>query len=328
MTVKEAKRTSAEHVPVGRFAPSPTGRMHLGNMFTALVSWLSVRSTGGRWILRIEDIDPQRSKDEYARLIEDDLDWLGLDFDEGGMSDTGDHGPYRQSLRGDIYENAMERLKETGLTYPCFCTRSDIMSTQAPHQNDGRIIYSGHCRPKHLPCLTPEPEAKHTVRLYVPDIEFSFEDKVFGSQRVNLATSCGDFVLKRADGAWAYQLAVVVDDAAMGVTEVVRGNDLLLSVAQQMYLYDLLGLTPPVYAHLPLICNEAMQRLSKRDSSLNMGELRQRHSAAEIIGMLGYLANLLPSPAPCRAEELIPLFDWAKIPAETGRVFKIRDYTI
>lgn len=310
----EEMEISTGNVPVGRFAPSPTGRMHLGNMFTALLSWLSVRSKNGKWILRIEDLDPQRSKDEYAHMIEDDLAWLGLDFDEGGMSDKGPHGPYRQSLRNDIYEDALHRLKETGLTYPCLCTRADIMSTQAPHQNDGRIIYSGHCRPATFPNREPEPDCRHTTRLYAPDKEFSFDDRVYGRQNVNLATSCGDFVLRRADGAWAYQLAVVVDDASMGVTEVVRGNDLLLSAAQQLYLYDLLGLNAPAYAHLPLICNSAMQRLSKRDASLNMGELRKRHSPEEIIGLLGFMANLLPDPTTCTAKELIPLFSWDKIP--------------
>lgn len=314
--MNEEKETSAGNVPVGRFAPSPTGRMHLGNMFTALLSWLSVRSRGGKWILRIEDLDPQRSKDEYAHLIEDDLDWLGLDFDEGGMEDKGPHGPYRQSRRGSIYEDALCRLKETGLTYPCFCTRADIMSTQAPHQNDGRIIYSGHCRPSTFPNRAPEPDRRHTTRLYVPERVFSFEDRVYGNQKVNLANACGDFVLRRADGAWAYQLAVVVDDASMGVTEVVRGNDLLLSAAQQLYLYDLLKLSAPSYAHLPLICNESMQRLSKRDFSLNMGELRQCHTPGEIIGLLGYMAKLLPAPVPCTAKELLPLFSWDKVPQE------------
>lgn len=304
--------------PAGRFAPSPTGRMHLGNVFTAVISWLSVRSRGGRWILRIEDLDPQRSKAEFARRIEDDLDWLGLDWDEGGMDDRGDRGPYRQSLRGEIYSEYLDRLKATGLTYPCFCTRADIMATQAPHQSDGRIIYGGTCRPRSLPCLTPEPERPHATRLFVPDEEFGFTDIVCGPQSVNLAAHCGDFILRRADGAWAYQLAVVVDDALMGVTEVVRGNDLLLSTAQQLYLYRLLGLPAPVYAHLPLICNGSGLRLSKRDSSLSMEELRRRHSPEEIIGLVARLAGLQDDPAPCRARDLISRFDWTKITRQTS----------
>lgn len=139
------------NAPVGRFAPSPTGRMHLGNVFAALMSWLSVRSRGGKWILRIEDLDPQRSKLEYARQLEDDLLWLGLDWDEGGIENNGPAAPYMQSLRSEVYESALSRLKAQGLTYPCFCTRADIMATQAPHQSDGRIIYAGTCRPDDMP---------------------------------------------------------------------------------------------------------------------------------------------------------------------------------
>ena len=146
MDSKSCKNKSCV-TPVGRYAPSPTGRMHLGNLFSALLSWLSVRSRSGRWVLRIEDLDPQRSKEEYAKLIEDDLHWLGLDWDEGGLSDRGPHGPYRQSLRGDIYRIYLDKIRATGYSYPCTCTRADIIATQAPHQSDGLIIYGGHCRP-------------------------------------------------------------------------------------------------------------------------------------------------------------------------------------
>ena len=299
----------------GRFAPSPTGRMHLGNVYTALVSWLSVRQQGGKWILRIEDLDPQRSRREYAMQIEDDLCWLGLDWDEGGTDNRGTSGPYIQSMRGEIYSRILEKLKSTGLTYPCFCTRADIMATQAPHQSDGRVIYSGRCRPAVMPSITAEPLRRHTTRLYVPDREIRFTDRVFGSQSSNLATDCGDFVVQRADGAWAYQLAVVTDDAMMGVTEVIRGCDLLLSTDQQLYLYELLGLKAPDYAHLPLICNSAGQRLSKRDASMSMEQLRRRHSPEEVTGMAAYLAGLIPEPAPCSPSELIGLFSWKKIRA-------------
>ena len=177
----------------------------------------------------------------------------------------GPHGPYLQSMRGDIYASAMEKLKETGLTYPCLCTRADIMATQAPHQSDGRIIYQGTCRPSHMPSRPQDslpPSRPHATRLYVPDEDIPFSDTIYGGCTTNLAKHCGDFVLQRADKAWAYQLAVVVDDAMMGITEVVRGNDLLLSTAQQLYLYRLLGLKAPAYAHLPLICNRQGQRLS------------------------------------------------------------------
>ncbi|MDE5915248.1 MAG: tRNA glutamyl-Q(34) synthetase GluQRS [Duncaniella sp.] len=317
--------TDNQTVPVGRFAPSPTGRMHLGNIFTAVLSWLSVRSRGGRWILRIEDLDPQRSKYEYARQLEDDLIWLGLTWDEGGVDDIGPHGPYRQSLRGEIYNQYLSRLKSTGLTYPCFCTRADIMATQAPHQSDGRIIYKGTCRPKDFPLsgsLT-EPTQRHATRLFVPDKDIEFNDGIFGKQTSNLATDCGDFVLQRADGAWAYQLAVVVDDALMGVTEVTRGSDLLLSTAQQLYLYNLLGFKAPSYVHLPLICNEDMRRLSKRDQSLSMEALRLRYSPDEVIGHIAALANLTPSYSPCPLNELVRSFSWDKIPKTMSMVHRI-----
>lgn len=271
---------------VGRFAPSPTGRMHLGNVYAALKSWLSVRRRGGRWILRIEDIDTGRSRREFAEQIEDDLLWLGLTWDEGGLADLGGHGPYSQSRRGEFYARALDRLRALGLTYACTCTRSDIMASSAPHQSDGRVIYSGRCRPPSMPCVVPEPEGRHAVRLYVPDRDIVFADRNFGPQSYNLARDCGDFVLRRADGSWAYQLAVVVDDALMGVTEVVRGCDLLLSAAQQIYLFGLLGYQVPVYAHVPLLLNEAGLRLAKRDAAMAMGALRAEKTPAEVAAMV------------------------------------------
>ncbi|MDE6704018.1 MAG: tRNA glutamyl-Q(34) synthetase GluQRS [Muribaculaceae bacterium] len=303
----------------GRFAPSPSGRMHLGNVFTALVSWLSAKSRGGKWLLRIEDLDPQRSKIEYARLIEDDLRWLGLEWDEGGLDDKGNHAPYSQSLRGDIYCHALDRLKDMRLTYPCRCTRADIMATQAPHESDGRIIYQGTCRPAARPPFQPVAVTKPcATRLYVPDKEIQFTDGVFGCQSVNLTAHCGDFVLQRADGAWAYQLAVVVDDALMGVTEVVRGCDLLLSTAQQLYLYDLLDYSPPRYIHLPLLSNPAGQRLSKRDMSLSMQELRRRFNPEELIGRLAGMARIKDDYEPCTPNSLLSVFDVDRLPKQTA----------
>ena len=283
MNSKKCKKDSAV---VGRFAPSPTGRMHLGNVYAALQSWLSVRRRGGRWILRIEDLDPGRSRPGYARQLEDDLRWLGLTWDEGGLDSRGPHGPYVQSLRGEFYEEALRRLRSTGLTYACTCTRADIMASSAPHQSDGRIIYGGRCRPAAMPCFDPEPPGRHAVRIYAPDRDIRFVDRNFGPQCVNLARDCGDFVIRRADGAWAYQLAVVVDDALMGVTEVVRGEDLLLSAAQQIYLYGLLGYEAPEFAHIPLLRNEAGQRLAKRDAAMNLANLRPSMTPEQVARMV------------------------------------------
>ena len=303
----------------GRFAPSPTGRMHLGNAFCALLSWLSAKSQGGTWLLRIEDLDPQRSKQEWAQWIEDDLQWLGLDWDEGGLEARhGDKGTsYRQSQRSDIYEQYLRRLEERGLTYPCYCTRAELRATQAPHESDGRQVYPGTCRQRTTP---PPLGVKPKTRLLVPDEDICFEDGHYGPQRVNLARHCGDFILRHGDGAWAYQLAVVVDDALMGVTEVVRGRDLLLSTPQQLYLYRQLGLNAPRFCHHPLLQNAQGQRLSKRDKALDMGALRQRNRPEEVVGLLGHLAGLLPTNEPATPVELLPLFEWNKVPHEDQRI--------
>ena len=280
--------------------------MHLGNIYTALLSWLSVKSRGGRWILRIEDLDPQRSKIEYARLIEDDLHWLGLEWDEGGLDGVGPNGPYVQSRRHHLYMEALERLKASGLCYPCSCTRADILATQAPHESDGRVVYKGTCRPPVMPSpYMDRPGA--AVRLMVPDEDISFTDRIKGPQTVNLARHCGDFIVRRGDGAWSYQLAVVVDDALMGVTEVMRGDDLLLSAAQQIYLYRLLGFDSPEFAHVPLVCNEQGIRLSKRDRSLSMEYLREHHTPEEVLGIAAHRAGLIPSPFPISLSALLQL---------------------
>lgn len=293
-----------EGIIKGRFAPSPTGRMHLGNVFSALLSWLSAKSQGGTWLLRIEDIDPQRSKQEYAELIMDDLHWLGLDWDEG---------PYYQSERGDIYEHYLKQLTGNGLTYPCYCTRADILATQAPHESDGRVVYKGTCR-NLAPGVKTGPAA---IRMKVPSEGkgiLSFTDGHYGMQTIDLTTHCGDFIVRRKDGAWAYQLAVVVDDALMGINEVVRGCDLLLSSPQQIYLAQQLGFAPPHFTHLPLLCNKQGQRLSKRDQSLDMAALRTSNTPEEIIGMLAHAAGLQQSNEPITAQELVGEFSWDKIP--------------
>lgn len=284
----------------GRFAPSPTGRMHLGNVFSALLSWLSAKSQGGEWLLRIEDIDPGRSRQAYADLLMGDLEWLGLPWDGA---------PVYQSQRSDLYEHYYEQLRRQGLTYPCYCTRADLLATQAPHESDGRVVYKGTCRR-----LPPRPGRPAATRLTVPDESIVFHDGHYGTREVNLARQVGDFIIRRKDGAWAYQLAVVVDDALTGVTEVARGRDLLLSSPQQMYIARLLSLPSPSFVHLPLLCNASGQRLSKRDGGLDMGSLRQRHTAAEIIGRLACLAGLRTDPSPATPAELVADFSWDKVP--------------
>lgn len=274
--------------------------MHLGNVFSALLSWLSVKSKGGKWLLRIEDIDPGRSRQAYADLLMNDLEWLGLTWDGESVY---------QSQRSDIYEHYFQVLKDQGMTYPCYCTRADLLATQAPHESDGRVVYPGTCR--HLP---PQPGKAAATRLIVPNRDISFVDGHYGQQSVNLAHHVGDFIIRRKDGAWAYQLAVVIDDALMGVTEVVRGCDLLLSSPQQMYVAQLLGFTPPQFIHLPLLCNAQGQRLSKRDGGLDMASLRQNHTAPEIIGLLAYYAGLQPTSDPITPQALLSFFSWEQVP--------------
>ena len=192
------------------------------------------------------------------------------------------------------------------------------MATQAPHQSDGRVIYGGRCRPATLPCVLPAENvtARHAVRLYVPEDEICFSDRVYGPQRVSLAAECGDFVLRRADGAWAYQLAVVVDDAAMGVTQVVRGRDLLSSTPRQLWLYEALGLPAPEFCHVPLLLAPDGRRLAKRDGDLDMGALRQRYAPEELLGILAQMAGQQRTAQPISAADLARSIDWSKVPKE------------
>ena len=299
----------------GRFAPSPSGRMHLGNLFCALLSYLSVKSRGGEWILRIEDLDTARCRPDYARQVEEDLRWLGLAWDEGG-STGGPDAPYFQSQRTALYEAALARLRGMGLVYPCFCTRAQLHAASAPHREDGLTVYPGTCRG-----LTPEDIArreaagrKGALRLRVPEETVTFTDGHLGEVTEYLPTDCGDFLLCRSDGLFAYQLAVVVDDAAMGITEVVRGADLLSSTPRQLLLYELLGWEAPEFYHFPLLLSLDGRRLSKRDGDLGLGALRERYTPEEIIGKLAYLAGQNPGGGPRTPEALAKDFHWDAVP--------------
>ena len=299
----------------GRFAPSPSGRMHLGNLFCALLSYLSVKSRGGEWILRIEDLDTARCRPDYARQVEEDLRWLGLAWDEGGSA-GGPDAPYFQSERTALYEAALARLRGMGLVYPCFCTRAQLHAASAPHREDGLTVYPGTCRG-----LTPEEIARReaagrrgALRLRVPEETVTFTDGHLGELTEYLPTDCGDFLLRRSDGLFAYQLAVVVDDAAMGVTEVVRGADLLSSTPRQLLLYELLGWEAPEFYHFPLLLSPDGRRLSKRDGDLGLGALRERYTPEEIIGKLAYLAGQNPGGGPRTPEALAEDFHWDAVP--------------
>lgn len=249
--------STSQPTPVrGRFAPSPSGRMHLGNLCCALLAWLSVRSQNGEMLLRIEDLDPDRCTREKAELLMDDLTWLGLTWDEGpGHERT--HAPYCQSARRELYESALSELRAKNDVYPCFCTRAELHAVSAPHAGDGTF---------------------------------------------------GDFIVRRSDGVHAYQLAVTVDDALMGVTEVVRGRDLLPSTGCQIQLFHALGHTPPHYGHIPLLVNRDGRRLSKRERDLDIGVLRTRFTPEQLLGRMANLLGFLDRPEKITLTELIPVY--------------------
>ena len=286
---------------VGRFAPSPSGRMHLGNVFSALLAWLSVRHENGEMVLRIEDLDPDRCRPEYAEILKDDLLWLGFVWDR-------EQTP--QSLRSDAYAEAFEALKDK--IYPCYCTRTELHAASAPHASDGRVLYAGTCRG-----LSEAQRAAKTKapawRLMVPDREVAFTDGLQGHYCENLQKDCGDFIIRRADGVYAYQLAVVTDDADGGVTQVVRGMDLLSSTPRQLYLYELLGKTPPEFYHVPLLVAPDGRRLSKREKDLDMGALRCDYTPQALLGWLAHLAGVIEYDEPVSAVELATVFDWKKV---------------
>ena len=291
-----------DQTPVGRFAPTPSGRMHLGNVFSFLIAWLSVKSRGGHILLRMEDLDTQRTSGEYAQILRQDLSWLGLNWDDETPA---------QSQRSHVYDRYFEKLMDEGLLYPCYCTRSQLHSVNAPHLSDGTYVYPGTCRH-----LTETPNKPHSWRVKVPEKMWEFEDLLQGPYRQNLVTDCGDFVVRRADGVYVYQLAVTVDDGESGVTEVVRGVDLLSSAPRQMYLQDLFGFPHPAYGHVPLLLAPDGRRLSKRDKDLDLGELRKYLSPEQLLGSLAHTAGLLESYEPISARELAADFSWERLKKE------------
>ena len=292
--------------PVGRFAPTPSGRMHLGNVFAALIAWLSVRSKGGEMVLRMEDLDTLRTSEEYASVLRSDLNWLGLDYDRETPA---------QSKRSGVYDEYFHILEEKELLYPCYCTRSQLHSVNAPHLSDGTYVYPGTCRD-----LTEQQRAAFgrlpAWRVKVPDRFWVVEDMAQGRYQENLYTDCGDFVVRRADGVYVYQLAVTVDDGEAGVTEVVRGVDLLSSAPRQMYLQELFGFAHPAYGHVPLLVAPDGRRLSKRDKDMDLGCLRQKMTPEALIGKLAAGAGLIEKAEPVSAKELAAVFSWEKLKGE------------
>ena len=288
--------------PVGRFAPTPSGRMHLGNVFAAMAAWLSIRSQDGELVLRMEDLDIQRTSPEKAAVLREDLRWLGFDWDRETVP---------QSQRTKVYDEYFQQLKEQGLLYPCYCTRAQLHDVNAPHLSDGTYVYPGTCRN-----LTAVPYRIPAWRLKVPQRQIRLTDRNMGEYCQELSTQCGDFVVRRSDGMYVYQLAVVVDDGEAGVTEVVRGVDLLPSAPRQMYLQELLGFETPQYGHVPLLIAPDGRRLSKRDQDMDLGYLRQHYTPQQLLGSLACAAGLMDTPQAVSTRELIGEFSWEKLKKE------------
>ena len=288
----------------GRYAPSPTGPLHPGNLRTALLAWMQARLAGGRFILRMEDLDRARTRPGCAARITEDLRWLGLDWDEGPDC-GGPAQPYEQSRRDALYEYALRALHEQGALFPCYCSRKDIaQAASAPH--DAHPVYPGTCRQRRTP-----PPAGHTPawRYRAPQRLIRYTDALSGPRRQALAREAGDFVVRRADGLFAYQLAVVVDDALMGVTDVVRGADLQDSTPRQIELFGALGYAAPRYWHVPLMRDERGRRLAKRDQDSSLQALRDNGMRPpDVIGMLAASLGWAGPGASLGAAELLERF--------------------
>ena len=297
----------------GRFAPSPSGRMHLGNLLCCLLAWLSAKKAGGTVILRIEDLDTRRCPPAHARQLLEDLRWLGLTWD-AGPGTGGPDMPYYQSRRTALYQDALDKLTARDLVYPCFCTRAERLAASAPHRADGVSVYDGRCaRLTDAEREELSRTRRPAWRVRVPEREIRFTDLLQGGFGENLARDCGDFIVRRSDGVFAYQLAVVVDDALMGVNHVVRGRDLLCSAPRQAWLHKVLGYEPPRFFHTPLLLAPGGRRLAKRDHDLDMDALRERYTAEELTGLLACYAGLLDRPEKVTGKELVPQFSWAKV---------------
>ena len=286
----------------GRFAPSPTGVLHLGNLRTALASWLSAKAQGGRWLIRMEDVDTARSRNTLGDAQLRDLAALGLESD----------GPILwQSHRHGAYQAALRTLFAGGGLYPCSCTRKDLAQLgSAPHGEDGLRAYPGTCRHRPLPFLRPD-----ALRLRLGPGAVAWDDLALGPQADDPNAGTGDPLLHRRDGCYAYHLAVVVDDGFQGVSEVVRGLDLRAVTATQIRLQEALGLPRPSYGHLGLVVGPDRARLGKRDGALGLAALAHRGiAAAEVLGWLGCSLGCLDRPEPVQAQELVARFDWSRVP--------------
>ena len=304
---------------VGRLAPSPTGAQHIGNARTYLLAWLSIRSHGGRLILRMEDIDSPRIKPGAAQQVIDDLRWLGLDWDEG-PDIGGPHAPYMQTERVELYLAALQQLQATEQVYPCTCTRTDVAAAaSAPHVGQEGPRYPGTCSFRRVADameLTRQSQP-FAWRFRASAVRHELHDLVADTRTCNVNEELGDFVVYKSDGSPAYQLAVVVDDLAMGVTEVLRGDDLLPSAFRQLELYRFFNSQPPKFAHVPLVIGEDGRRLAKRHGDTRISLLREKNVPAErLVGLLAWSAGLRPTKELITPRELLGDFSLGKLPKQ------------
>lgn len=295
-------------IQTGRFAPSPSGQLHIGNLAACLLAWLDTRSVDGRLIFRMEDLDPDRSSKESEQSIAFALKALGLDWDAGYPESE-----YSQSQRSSMYDEVFDLLLHRDMLYPCYCSRSERLAASAPHPGEYRADHGCKCR--HLSFSERRKlefaGRKAAWKIKVPDKTISFCDGHYGEFSENLADG-GDFIIKRSDGVYAYQLAVSFDDMDMGVTRVVRGRDLLSSTARQIWLISVLGGNAPKYYHAPLIVGADGRKLSKRYGDLSAGELLKTHAPEEIIGHIAGLLGISEGSA-ASAAALADAFDWSKV---------------
>ena len=298
---------------VGRFAPSPSGYLHLGNLLAMLLAWLDCRAQNGRLIFRMEDLDPARSRRDYVEALTADLRWLGLDWDAGWPDPA-----FAQSRRTARYAAAFEVLRERGLVYPCWCSRAArLAAASAPAPGEREHDPACPCARLGAGTVRRRLEAGEPAawKLRAPDETIALTDGHYGPLVQNPARELGDFVVRRRDGVYAYQLAVSVDDWEMGVTRVVRGRDLLSSAPRQKWLIETLGGTAPDYCHAPLI-TDGNGKLSKRLGSLSTQVLRRESSPERVVGRLAFLCGLRDRDEPARPAELLPDFAWSRVRTE------------
>lgn len=300
--MKEEPTKGGIQPPTGRFAPSPTGVLHLGNLRTALASWLSAKARGGRWIVRMEDVDGPRCRRDVGERQLRDLAALGLESDVPVTW---------QSNHGENYRDALAALHAAGRLYPCACSRKDLaLLASAPHGDEGLRPYPGRCRDHAWEGFD------RALRLRLPEGAVAWEDLLLGPQQDDPAALTGDPLLFRRDGCFAYHLAVVVDDGAQGVTEVVRGSDLRSVTATQIRLQEALGLPRPAYAHPGLVTAADGSRLGKRGGARGIAELQASGlPIPELLGWLGWSLGCLDRPEACTAADLVARFAWSRVPA-------------